>query len=94
MGFVPPSEIYFDTRQEFIVIDYGRQHFPGTLSPFLLQVVVDFVPQNVCNEKYSLKAINLVDSSMICAAKPSQSVCNGDGGGPLMITCERTREDP
>ena len=59
----------------------------------LLQTVVEFAPQNVCNEKYSPKTSNIVDARMICPAKPSQLVCNGDSGGPLIVTCERTRED-
>jgi trypsin len=61
-------------------------------SNVLLEVEVDIVNQEQCEDEYSSFNFPVTDD-MVCAAREGKDSCQGDSGGPLFIKGENSTED-
>jgi len=61
-------------------------------SNVLLEVEVDIVNQEQCDDAYSSFNFPVTDD-MVCAAREGKDSCQGDSGGPLFIKGENSTED-
>jgi V8-like Glu-specific endopeptidase len=78
------DETFPPPNQELRVIGVGTTSQGGSASDFLLQVDVDYVSNNKCNNFYG-EFRRIYDDVMICAAVTNggKDSCQGDSGGPL-----------
>lgn len=82
-----------DDGTNFTTMGWGATSSGGEGSNILLEVDVDYVPFDTCNEKYS-KAGKELSRRMICAGGVgSKDACQGDSGGPLIHKGDRPRAD-
>jgi trypsin len=96
-GAVPNAqlvELNFDDNfpvpnQSLRVIGVGTTAANGPVSDFLLQVDVNYVSNNQCNNLYGQGSIQ--GDVMLCAAVPNggKDSCQGDSGGPLFDEASR-----
>lgn len=64
------------------VMGWGATREDGRSSNVLLEVEVDIINHEECEEAYSDHEIT---SDMICAARLGKDSCQGDSGGPLIL---------
>jgi len=62
------------------VIGWGTTSSGGSVSNVLLEVEVDIVSNDKCDDAYGD-----ITNNMVCAAKDGKDSCQGDSGGPLII---------
>lgn len=95
------SNFILQEHQELKTLGWGKTGPNDSIgSELLLGVNVKSVEREYCNNQYriGISSINdvsfdqisstLIDSTMICAAKPGADACEGDSGGPLFINCQ------
>jgi len=73
--------VQLDQGLNVTTIGWGHTEYLGIFSNVLLEVEVDIVDNNQCNELYNGDILD----SMICAARDGKDACQGDSGGPLII---------
>lgn len=80
------------------VIGWGTQEYGAgacRLSDVLMEVEVDVVTSNDCNDAYGSDYSygEPITDSMICAAREGKDSCQGDSGGPLFKKGSNAEED-
>jgi len=68
-------------NDELTVIGFGATSSGGPSSDVLLQVTVNYVPNDECNDDYNPDAT--ITDDMLCAADTGEDSCQGDSGGPI-----------
>ena len=63
------------------VMGWGATASDGPDSSVLLEVEVDIVSNQECNEQYG----GGITNDMLCAARAGKDSCQGDSGGPLIM---------
>lgn len=94
ISFLAASDLVLETGQDFTTMGWRRTSLLGAASSILLEIVVDYVPSDICVDKHFTEnfAPNF-EEEFLCAARPGFSVCVGDTGGPLIVRCDETEED-
>jgi len=64
-------------------IGFGLTSDGGSTSNVLLQVDVNAVDHDKCDEAYDN---TLIENDMVCAAAPGKDTCQNDSGGPLLLS--------
>ncbi|MEE3321633.1 MAG: serine protease [Pseudomonadota bacterium] len=83
------------------VINYSEQDTPQYPTQ-LQKVALDYVPNPVCQNRYSLVGGGTIYDSMICANEPNpddwdefgEDSCQGDSGGPLFFGTTPSNDHP
>jgi len=63
------------------VMGWGTTKYGGCVSDVLLEVDVQTVTDDSCNEAYG----GQITDAMLCAAADGKDACQGDSGGPIII---------
>jgi trypsin len=79
------SEMINESGTSMTVIGLGMtdQYDYYSESPYLQQADVDYVDSGVCRLDYPKETI---DAGMMCASNGRKDSCDGDSGGPLLLT--------
>jgi len=90
----PPASIddgseSLSSGTDVTVMGWGTTSSNGPSSDILLEVEVDVVTNNSCNDDYD----GLITDTMICAARQNKDSCQGDSGGPLIVKGNDDTED-
>jgi len=75
------SSFTLEEETDVTVMGWGVTEENGFLSDVLLEVELDVVDYEKCNEANCGK----VTENMVCAARDGKDACQGDSGGPLII---------
>ena len=71
------------------VMGWGTTISGGFPSSVLLEVELDIISNQECDEQYG----GLITNDMICASRPGKDSCQGDSGGPLIVKGTSVEED-
>lgn len=79
-----------ENNADVTVMGWGTTSRGGSTSDVLLEVELDVVSNDICNDQYGNEEIT---NDMMCAARDGKDSCQGDSGGPLIKKGSSVEED-
>lgn len=89
IAFLAGKEFDYIPDQEFSIMGRQLNSTAKIISNKVFESHLNYVPQAKCEANYPS---NLTENHM-CAEKPAHQVCIGRAGSPLVLNCDKTKND-
>merc|ERR1740139_1985398 len=90
---IPENDDFLEPGDQVHAIGMGTISYTGGWSDDLLEVDLNYIANDRCDEFYSDINSREITNNMLCTLTPSKDTCQGDDGGPLIKRGANAEDD-
>jgi len=90
---IPENDDFLKPGDQVYAIGMGTISYGGAWSDDLLEVDLNYIANDKCDEFYSDIFSRDITNNMLCTLTPNKDTCQGDTGGPLIKRGVKAEDD-